>query len=281
MKNKTKSTKNWAFILMIWLVFESIALVLWLCLDNIFYLFNFSYIGTCLALGIFFYTKKAPWARNMVQIAVGLYMLVYLGLLSGENMQIEGFWYYLFLGVFEAAVIHYLVAKLAGPLLFGRGWCGYACWTAMVLDLLPFKTPASPRKRIGFLRYIVFGVSLFFVGVLFLLRVPRLETVMFWSFVVGNLLYYGLGVGLAFAFKDNRAFCKYICPVAVFLKPASYFSLLRVKNDQGKCVSCGKCKTVCPMNVDMTDNARSRCNGTECILCLKCIDACPKDALHL
>lgn len=27
--------------------------------------------------------------------------------------------------------------------------------------------------------------------------------------------------------KDNRAFCKYICPVTVFLKLMSYFSLLR------------------------------------------------------
>ena len=26
---------------------------------------------------------------------------------------------------------------------------------------------------------------------------------------------------LAFAWKDNRAFCKYICPITVFLKPMS------------------------------------------------------------
>ncbi len=97
-----------------WLVFEVIAVTLWFALDNIFHLFNFSYIGTA--------------------IAVGLYMLVYLGFLCRENMQIEGFWYYLFLDVFEAATIHYVVAKILGPLLFGRGWCGYACWTAMVLD---------------------------------------------------------------------------------------------------------------------------------------------------
>ena len=88
--------------------------------------------------------------------------------------------------------------------------------------------------------------------------------------------YYGVGIALACAFKDNRAFCKYICPITVFLKPASYFSLSRVKNDTEKCVSCGKCKTVCPMDVDMTDNARRRKNGTECILCLKCVEACPK-----
>lgn len=98
-------------------------------------------------IGVSLYTGKVRYARNVVQFAVGLYMLIYLGILSRENMQIEGFWYYLFLGVFEAAVIHYVIAKILGPLLFGRGWCGYACWTAMILDLLPHNIPARPRKK--------------------------------------------------------------------------------------------------------------------------------------
>lgn len=33
----------------------------------------------------------------------------------------------------------------------------------------------------------------------------------------------------AFACKDNRAFCKYLCPITVFLKLMRYFSLLRVQ----------------------------------------------------
>lgn len=135
--------------LVMWLVFETIALTLWLALDNIFYFFNFSYIGTAIAVGLVLYGQKKRYARNVVQFAVGLYMLVYLGFLCHENMQIEGFWYYLFLGVFEAATIHYVVAKIFGPLLFGRGWCGYACWTAMILDLLPFKEPTTPTQALG------------------------------------------------------------------------------------------------------------------------------------
>ena len=260
-------------------IFETVAVALWLCLDNIFYLLNFSYIGICLAVGLALYTRHYRHARRVVQLAVGLYMLVYLGIMSRENMQIEGFWYYLFLGVFEAATIHYAVAKIFGPLLFGRGWCGYACWTAMVLDFLPYKAPRQPRKNIGWLRYVFFAVSLAFVGGLFLFQVSDKENVMFWAFITGNLLYYALGIGLAFLFQDNRAFCKYLCPVTVFLKPMSYFSLLRVKCDHSKCVSCGKCQKVCPMEVDMTDNSRKRKNGTECILCFECAKACPKKAL--
>ena len=124
----------------------------------------------------------------MAQLLVGLYMLIYLGLICNENMQIEGFWYYLFTGVFEAATIHYAVAKIFGPLIFGRGWCGYACWTAMVLDFLPYKAPNRPRKKIGWIRYVTFAASLAFVAALFLAHVGNMEKIMFWAFVIGNVL---------------------------------------------------------------------------------------------
>lgn len=273
--------KNYTLPLLLWFLFEAVAVLLWLTLDNLFYLFNFSYIGTCLAVGMAFYLKRAKQSRTVVQFAVGLYMLIYLGLWSNENMQLEGFWYYLFSGVFEAAVIHYVVAKLAGPLVFGRGWYGYACWTAMLLERLPYPTPRQPRKRIGFIRYIVFSASLLFVGALFVFQVPGVKQIMFRSFIAGNVLYYAVGFGLAFALKDNHAFCKYVCPVTVFLKPASYYAWLRVKNDTDKCIGCGKCNKVCPMEVDMRDNSRKRLNGTECILCLRCVEACPAKSLHL
>ncbi len=265
--------------LFILLVFEAIAVPLWLTKGNLFYLINFTYIGASIALGIFLFIRKYRHARRVVQLLVGLYMLVYLGLICSENMQIEGFWYYLFTGVFEAATIHYAVAKIFGPLLFGRGWCGYACWTAMVLDFLPFKIPARPRKKIGWIRYVVFAASLAFVSALFIFRVGNKQRIMFWAFLIGNAVYYAVGIGLAFLFRDNRAFCKYICPITVFLKPMSYFALFRVRCNKEKCVDCGKCRQVCPMDVDVTDNSRKRKNGTECILCMECVKNCPRNAL--
>ena len=266
-------------LLIILTLFETVAVTLWLTKSNIFYLFNFSYIGLSISLGIYLYMRNYRHARRVVQLLVGSYMLVYLGLICGENMQIEGFWYYLFTGVFEAATIHYAVAKIFGPLVFGRGWCGYACWTAMVLDFLPYKTPERPRRRIGWIRYITFAASLIFVSALFLAKVGNIERIMFIAFIIGNIAYYAVGIALAFAFHDNRAFCKYICPITVFLKPMSRFALFRVKCDKSKCVSCGKCRKVCPMDVDPTDNTGNRKNGTECILCMECVKNCPKKAL--
>ena len=274
-----KLTKKYLYPLIILIVFECVAVTLWLTKDNLFYLFNFSYIGLSISLGMVLFIREYKYARRIVQLLVGLYMLVYLGLICRENMQIEGFWYYLFTGVFEAATIHYAVAKIFGPLLFGRGWCGYACWTAIVLDFLPYTVPQKPRKKIGWIRYIMFAASLIFVASLFLAHVGNIEQIMIRAFIIGNIAYYGLGIALAILFKDNRAFCKYICPVTVFLKPMSYYARIRIQCDKDKCINCGKCKRVCPMDVDVTDNSRKRKNGTECILCMECVKNCPKKAL--
>ena len=108
----------------------------------------------------------------------------------------------------------------------------------MVLDFLPYKVAKNPIKKIGWIRYITFVLSLIFVAVLHFAKVVNIEKIMFWAVIIGNIIYYAVGIILAFAFKDNCAFCKYICPVAVFLKSRSYFSLLRIKCDKIKCIYC-------------------------------------------
>ncbi len=39
---------------------------------------------------------------------------------------------------------------------------------------------------------------------------------------------------MAFTLKDNRAFCKYVCPITVFLKATSRFSLLKIGGDSDR-----------------------------------------------
>lgn len=262
-------------------IFIAIAALIYFLTSNVFFIFNFLYIGSAIAVGLFFMAKNNKYARNIILLAIGSYLLFYVSICGHENLSLSGFWYYLFLGVFEAAVVHFLIAKIIGPLLFGRGWCGYACWTAMILDLLPYRTPQNPRKNWGYFRYILFLAIFVLVSSLFVFKVANLDEIIFELFIVGNLIYYVVGIILAFYLRDNRALCKYVCPITVFLKISSYFTILRVKVDDTKCVDCGKCVKSCPMDVDMLDNSRKRENGTECILCLNCVHNCSKDALKL
>jgi hypothetical protein len=57
--------KQIAFPLVIWLFFMTIAVSLGLTI-HLFYLFNFTYIGTCVAGGIFLKTGKFKHARLSV-----------------------------------------------------------------------------------------------------------------------------------------------------------------------------------------------------------------------
>lgn len=270
--------KKYRTSIILFLVFETIAVWLWQATGKLFFLLNFSYIGIWVALGLLLFTEGWKYAREFTQFGVGSYMLVFLGLICRENMQIEGLWYYLLYGVVGAGTLHYAIAKIFGPLLFGRGWCGFACWTTMILDLLPYKQNKVPRKKWGFIRYIMFALSLAIVLLLFWFDMADAYT-MFILFVVGNLFYYIVGIALAILLKDNRAFCKYICPITVFLKPMSYYSLLRIKCDEDKCIRCRKCLRTCPMDVEVNNNSRSRKNATECILCQQCTKVCPTKAL--
>ena len=58
MKNDSRLRKYVPSLLLL-LLFEAVAVTLWLMKDNLFYLLNFSYIGGCLALGYFVDDEKS------------------------------------------------------------------------------------------------------------------------------------------------------------------------------------------------------------------------------
>ena len=308
------------FIVMI-VNFYTIAIVLSLLTGGIFYFVNFTIIGTSVALGMglwpVFSKKNRHKARKLSQALVGGYMFfglgcgliyIFFGILEPENMQFEGFWFFLFAGIWGAAVLHYLIAKILGPFLFNRGWCGWACWTAAVLDYLPWKKSPGRIKKLGAVRYIYFILSSLMVIILVFIigythnttfgivnltgvEIPPgvavyntiFEIPEFWWFIIGNILYFLSGIVLAAVLKDNRAFCKYLCPITVFLKIGGKFSLLKIKGDADTCTECGACTRSCPMDIDVSQYIKNgmRVTSSECILCMNCINVCPVKNLKI
>ncbi len=253
----------------------------------------YGYIAVSVAVGLAIYFTLTKYdqllRRRLVLLLIGTSLFGAAALRDSTYglFQIEGLFFDLLTGVFMAAVIHYLIAKIVGPLLFGRVWCSWACWTAMVLDQLPFKRSHGRLPgRWGWLRYAHFALSLALVAALWYGFAYRPggggATALAW-FLAGNAVYYLVGVTLAFALKDNRAFCKYVCPVSVPLKLSSRFALLKIKGDPQKCDQRQVCVKVCPMDIQITDytNRGERVLSTECILCQACISVCSEQALSL
>lgn len=256
-----------------------------------FYVFDLGYIGTSVAVGIGLYNvmpkAKKIAARRLPQFLIGSYMLGILGLAWSVNMQLEGFFFDVLTGYYAAAVVHYSIAKLFGPLLFGRGFCGWACWTAAILDMLPF-TKSAGRISGGWerLRYLHFVLSLGLVLVLWYgfdygtKFTPGSTHRLYWL-LAGNAFYYIVGIVLAYWFRDNRAFCKYVCPITVFLKGLTHFAVLRIKGDAAKCNGCTACSRACPMDIRVHEYIGSgqRVMSTECIHCNTCVNTCPQGIL--
>lgn len=260
--------------------------------QRIFSLLTLSALGLLVATGFATHAllprRKRKWGRRVSLLLVGAGLFVGVGIFGRQSFQIEGLWFYVLHGMMGGVVVHYLVAKLIGPLLMGRAWCGWGCWTWMVLDYLPFPRGAKTRaRRLGFLRVIHIGLSLALVLSLWLFGYRHgtewtTTDGLLW-FLGGNAFYYAAAIGLAFAMKDNRAFCKVLCPVSVILRQSARFSLLKVDTDARACRQCGNCARACPMEVDVPSYVRSgqRVLDSECTLCQTCISGCPENALSL
>lgn len=246
-------------------------------------------------------SKEKNIGRKISILMSSVPFLVFLGLLQRENLQIEEVVFYLAAGVLSRVIIHYIIAKILGPFIWGRGFCGWACWTAAVLEWLPIKENRPIPRKYTYIRIPVLIVSLA-IPVLFILtgydyvnnHILRAEYEfhfllvtggkfhpLMW-FLAGNFIYYAMAIPLAFIFKKKRAFCKIVCPVSLVMKAQTALAVIKQKPSGKECTECGQCNEVCPMDVDVMKyiKAGKRVSSTECILCGLCRDICPVGAIR-
>jgi polyferredoxin len=244
--------------------------------------------GPCLAVYALAPPQRKQRARRLVLFTGGLSILAF-SLLASANLDIEGFFLLLFEGAMGVAIGHTLATLVVGPLFFGRVLCGWGCWRAMILELLP--VGRGKGRRMGIWRFLplaglgaVFGAAAlsFFAFGHRAGGVPGSPgSAGTRSLLVGFGVYYVASIGLAFALRDQRAFCKYLCPSAVLLRLTSRLSLLKMATDRRLCNECGACSRACPMDIDVRAFAISgrRVLSGECILCQRCAQACPTGAV--
>ena len=187
--------------------------------------------------------------------------------------------------------------------LLGRFICGFLCpfgWLQELLHKIPGKKLST--KKLKPLTYLKYAILLLAVVLLPAIVVNDLGMgdPFFCKYIcpqgvlegaiplaianagirsaLGHLFTWKLAVLIAVVVLSvlfYRPFCKWICPLGAFYALMNRVSLLGIRVDACKCVSCGKCSKACQMDVDVVRAP----NHAECIRCGKCIGACPVDAI--
>jgi len=275
----------------------SLGLTIWIG-----FFFVFIPIGLSISIGFFLSIRyKSPDLGRKISLSIiSLVFLVFLGIMQRENMQIEEtviyLAYFISTGIFTRVLIHYAIAKVFGPLIWGRGYCGWACYTAALLEWLPIKENKPIPKKYTYIRIPVLIVSILIPFILiqsgydYMTRhidssitsfIESKKFDQFIWFLTGYILYYIIGIILAFVFRKRRAFCKIFCPVSLIMKLPTRLSLIKMRPTGNKCIKCGKCNEVCPMDVDVRkyiENGK-KVLSTECIACRNCANICPVKAV--
>ena len=205
-------------------------------------------------------------------------------------------------GWFSFYVVGFLM--LVGSLV-GRLVCGFLCPFGLIQDLL-HKIPVRhklrrvPKERLLVkLKYVILAVFVILLplfltddvgngapyfcklicpvgtlegGIPMVIANKAVRATVGFLFAWKNVILIGL---LVFSVFLYRPFCKFICPLGAVYSLFNKVSLYHYEVDEKKCIHCGKCASVCQMNVDPVQDA----NHLECIRCGKCIQNCPVDAI--
>lgn len=86
---------------------------------------------------------------------------------------------------------------------------------------------------------------------------------------------------LVIPITGNRNWCRWICPYGQTFGILNRVGFYRIKADQEKCISCGKCTKECDMGIPVQQlvETKGEVNVPDCVGCGRCVTNCPKGVL--
>ena len=181
-------------------------------------------------------------------------------------------------------------------LILGRAVCGFLCpfgFFQELLNKIPSPKIFLPRKflRVKYFFLIIFvlilpvasGLPTFceFICPAGTLEagLPLIATHEEFREVLGKLFALKIFILIAVIIGCvvvHRFFCRVLCPLGAIYGLLNRFSFYRIDCAADKCIGCGRCKKICPLELDPTKEI----NSAECVRCGRCKKICPAKALN-
>jgi ferredoxin-type protein NapH len=250
-------------------------------------------------------TRRRPGRLNRIRlwvlgglvaaIAVHMYTWYYLGWRTIGKVSFSGLASAMVGHINNAAVFCILlVISLA---FVGRFFCGWLCKLGAFQELAE-----AVFRRIGFRPKLIhtrarmvrlFMFVPYFLPVLYLWRAKGLSTAYVnlgavepWTgdlptTIIGSVFYFAtITLGLTAVF-GRRAFCRLVCPFALFFQLFERIPWIPRIQQTGRCIGCDVCDQTCPMGISVKNEVLRQgvVTDPECIRCMICIDVCPVKAL--
>lgn len=242
-----------------------------------------------------------PWihfrGRQIIQLDLSTRQLV----LAGEIFTPQDTIFLVFGLLFSAFLLFFVTA------MWGRIWCGYACPQTVFLETFVHaverRLEGARGKRMALDRadwtaekvgkkvakHAIFLAAAVLIGASFVGWFAGTRSVFTGGAsgaAYGAVAFFAAVMYLDFAWFREQ-FCNYLCPYARFQgviagenslvitydeprgEPRRQRGVKRPREEQGDCIGCNKCVSVCPVGIDIRDGYQ-----LECIGCAKCVDAC-------
>jgi ferredoxin-type protein NapH len=158
----------------------------------------------------------------------------------------------------------------------GRWFCGNLCPRGSFVDF--WLAPISRKVRIpSILKSMKLRVPIFVLLMGFMIFriisangiVDKIGMVFVTLCILTTSIAILFGVVIA-----PRAWCSF-CPMGTMQRVVGR-GKYQLKVDREKCIECGKCQKVCPMQLPVNEIFEK----PDCIKCARCVEACPKNALN-
>jgi NapH/MauN family ferredoxin-type protein len=194
--------------------------------------------------------------------------------------------------VYWAAVL-LAVLTVVMTVVFGRAFCGYICpfgalqegirWLGRKMGLKTnHEPPARADKYIRYLKYLVLVAVIYlsYTGSQLGFR-PYDPYVALMHFgqeteAVSIGLIVLVAVLVAALFSKNL-WCRYLCPLGAFYGVFNGVKMFEIRRDNGGCIDCGACNSVCPHGIDVQHQEKIK--DADCVSCLECAASCPARCL--